>query len=580
MLPAVETLPLEAIEPGMQGEWVTVVSGDELVRYNFEVVGISPDFIGPGKDVILVKATDSSQILSGPVGGMSGSPCYIDGKLIGAYAYGYTWPKEQALIGITPIAYMLDMLDEPKAGTAHGRAAPAPAIEFEERLSAAVNPERASALLKRYAEAGTTMTAAEPKLQSLPLPFFSSGLSANMMEPFRQALAAHGFATGGAPMGTSTTLTADDIRPGSALAGVLLDGDFRMAATGTVTWREGKRFLAFGHPFLGEGAVAIPAAPAEILTVVQSVPHSFKLANVGPVVGGITQDRLSAVAGEIGPIPPRTELAVDLTYENGKKSYKGMLFRNQQLAPLVSGIGLLYSLVNTMETAREQTFYATLRFAIEGHPPLEIERVASGPGAAFSLAMMQWMTLSVLVDNPFAEAVVNRVHWDIRVANKWDQQTLEGIQMISTAPTAGHDFSLQLTLGKYQAPPEQRFIAVPLPEGSQGQSLKLLIGDAEAADRLEYGGSPARLSSFDGLLRVLQRQRPNDRIYVKLLRPAGGLQLDGQALPSLPPSVLQLMQTPRNQTLMQPTRWETLWETELRVSGLFQGSHILPLDIQ
>ena len=102
-------MPLAEIKPGMTGEWHTVVSGSRVDSFPMEVVGIVENFIGPQRPVIICKALDATNKLTGPVAGMSGSPVFINGKLIGAYAYGWTWPKDQALIGVTPIEIMLEI---------------------------------------------------------------------------------------------------------------------------------------------------------------------------------------------------------------------------------------------------------------------------------------------------------------------------------------------------------------------------------------------------------------------------------------------------------------------------------------
>ncbi|WOO42465.1 hypothetical protein [Rubellicoccus peritrichatus] len=580
---AQEQMPIEDIERGMKGYWETVVTGNDIERFNFEIIGISPNFIGPQRSVILAKATDASQVLSGPVAGMSGSPCYIDGKLIGAYAYGYTWPKEQAIIGITPIKDMLETFDftgeVSSPGTASHRGGGSQ-IDWKERLAAIGNPEKTEALIAKLSDAPPTQSSSDFPLKALPTPLFSSGLSQSAIDGFAPLLKAEGLRTSGAPLGDARKLTAADLKPGAPVAAVLLDGDFRIAATGTVTWRDGDRLLGFGHPFLMSGDVDIPIAPAEILTVIRSVQSSFKLSNVGPVVGALTQDRLTAIAAEVGRIPERTSLNIDLKVPGEKApSYSGELFQGKRLAPLISAIALLQTLTESMDFEEEQTFFYTVKYGIPGEEPLVLKSVGSGPGGAMSLAMQQWLTMSALVDNPFSEPRVETLDFDIDIEEGWKLSTLEGLKVLSKSAKAREDFNVALTLGNYMAPEVRHDVSIPIPAGVEGEKLSLFVGDASSADILDKGWSVNSITSFDGLLRYLRNTRSNDRIYVKLLRSAPGLRINGQDMPSLPLSVRMLMESPRNRSLIEDSTWETIWESEIDVPGSFEGSYFLPIEV-
>lgn len=571
-----ETMPIEAIRPGMTGEWETVVSGTEVTRYGFEVLGIHKNFLGPGRSLILIQATDDSQKGTGPVSGMSGSPCYIDGKLIGAYAYGYTWPKNQALIGVTPIADMLETFEYDSSASGKTPGGRGTRLDWRERLEGALDDHYARALLARM-DSGRHLEDAAA-MQALPLTLAANGLQADDLAIFESAFAMHGLKVSGAPLGNASQLGADDVQAGSALAAVLLDGDFRIAAAGTVTWREADRFLAFGHPFLGEGEVEIPVAPAEILTVAQRINTSFKLANIGPVVGGLSQDRLAAVAGSLGAIPPRTELNFNLTTPMGEvRNYAGNLFRNKSLAPMVSAIGLLSALQNTMDAGARQTYRLKATYNIDGRAPLVVERVVTGEGSAISLSLLQWFTLSAIVDNPFVDVMVDRVDFDIEVLSGWDAQTLQAVNAVTATARAGKDMEVAIRLGDYLGKTTTREISVPLPASIQGQTLSLFIGDGNSLEDILGGSGAKTVNSFDGLLRVLQKQPRNDRIHVRLLRQSEGLQVDGEAMPGLPPSVRILMDDNRGESLTGNVGWETLWQAELPVSGVFRGSHLMTI---
>ncbi len=571
-VPTVETLPVEEIKPGMTGEWKTVISGSEIETFHFEVLGVSRNFIGPQRDVIIAKATDKSQILSGPVAGMSGSPCYIDGKLVGAYAYGYTWPKEQAIIGITPIADMFETLGKEAHRTpdkARKTPAAAPLPRQQDIQQAQGKPEAQSS------------AAMESVLSPLPTPLMISGISAQSLNAFADEFAERGLAPVNAPLGFTSELSAADLESGSPVAGVLMTGDFQMAGVGTVTWREGDQLLAFGHPFFGSGDEHMPMAPAEIITVIQSVPRSFKLSNVGEPVGTIYQDRLSAIAGKVGPIPAMTDYEITVNSPGETtRTFQSRIYQHRQYTPLLAAIALLEGLSSTMEAADEHTFYTRLSLDITGHEPLELEYVGTGGFAAFPIAIEFMNIYSQLLNNPFEMADVTKVSVEIEQVDERFSSTLHAIQNQSGTLRPGDQLELSITLNNYLEDKTKHHVSIPIPQGTTDEELIVFVGDARASDRLELAGLPATVQSLSGILDYLRQSRSNQRIYVKLLRRADGLVVDGQRLADLPLSVQSVLDSERSPTELSEIHYATLWETSIELPGVFSGSYNFKAHIQ
>ena len=362
----------------MTGEWHTVVSGSRIDSFPMEVVGIAENFIGPQRPVIICKALDATNKLTGPVAGMSGSPVFINGKLIGAYAYGWTWPKDQALIGVTPIESMLEV----ETNYPPGARIPAGTNRLASRNAGETGAEPQWLVAPAGDGPGLpTPATLQSTMKPLPTPLFVSGISERVLQKFSSRLSALGLDVMQAPSGRAHDID-NDPKPGQPLAGVLMSGDFHFAGTGTVTWRHGNRILAFGHPFLQSGPTEMPMASAEILTVVQSVARSFKLSNTGPIIGTIYQDRLTAIAGEIGRKPNTTHFEAHLDAPGGKtRFFQGELFQNQRLSPIISAISLLESLYDTMESEEQQTIYLDTTLEIPGHEPVKLTDAASGEDA-------------------------------------------------------------------------------------------------------------------------------------------------------------------------------------------------------
>ncbi|GHB96983.1 hypothetical protein [Cerasicoccus arenae] len=572
-------LPLSEIKPGMTGTWRTVVSGNEIEEFNLKILGVSQNFAGPNSPVIIAEALDASQILSGPVGGMSGSPCYIDGELIGAYAYGYLWPKEQAIIGITPIEEMLKVFEKGRpdihaagGGTPDGSSGamligdlPRPSKRFQ-----AVGETKF----------GQTSSRAMTDLKPAPTPLLAAGVSAQTIEAFRPYAQAMNLELMSAPVGAATTLTAGDIEPGSPVGGVLLDGDFSVVATGTCTWREGDDFLAFGHPFLKGGAVDIPIAPAEVITVIRSVQRSFKLANVGPIVGSIYQDRLTAVAGEVGRLAQMTDYSVLVTDPSGvTRTYSGRLFQNESMSPYIAVLGLYNSATSTLETAENLTYHLTVHADFDGYAPLEWTRTAAGSGQLLGAVFEVWDMLGMLVENPFEPTNLKSLRFELKMTDLREATSMDRLQILSGPAKSGQPVELAIRLKGFRDASARELVKAPIPSGSSGQTLSLFVGDASAADRIDDGYSPT-VSTFGEILDYFRTRRDNQRLYVKLLRPASGVRARGQSLNDLPPSARSLLDSPQTVEPLADTREITLWETSIETAGAFTGSHRFRLPVE
>ncbi|WP_309397197.1 SpoIVB peptidase S55 domain-containing protein [Cerasicoccus maritimus] len=579
--PQTPIMPLSEIKPGMTATWRTVVAGNEIEEYNMKILGVSQNFAGPDEPVIIAEALDDSQILSGPVGGMSGSPCYIDGKLIGAYAYGYLWPKEQALIGITPIQNMLRVFEkgrpEDLASSGSVPASSSGAMHIDEL-------PRPSLRLKQNAELanfGATTNADNATFSDLkpaPTPLIAGGISAQALEPFRAYAQAMNLDLMSAPAGSAPDLTASDIQPGSPVAGVLLNGDFSIVATGTCTWREGNDFLAFGHPFLMGGPTNIPVAPAEILTVVRSVPRSFKLSNAGPIVGTIYQDRLTAIAGEVGLTSPMTDYAINITDPlGGEHHYSGTLFQNDSMSPYIAVLGLYSAVNSTLESQQDLTYQLTMTADYEGYEPLVWSRVSSS--SILSSLFEAWDMLGMLAENPFEPTNLKSLKFDVKLSTPRESTIMDRLQILSGQAKAGEPVELAIRLKSYRDETSRELVKAPIPTGAAGETLSLFVGDAAAADRIDDGYSPT-VSTFGEILDYFRARRDNQRVYVKLMRSAHGYRAHGQNLEDLPPSARSLLSSSKTVEPIASTREITLWETSIETPGSFSGSHRFSLPVQ
>jgi hypothetical protein len=565
-------LPVSAIQAGMKGEWHTVVTGTRIDSFPMEVVGVAENFIGPQRPVIICKGLDPTNKLTGPVAGMSGSPVFIDGKLIGAYAYGFLYPKDQDLFGVTPIEDMLEV---------EANYPPAPGLSGGSGLA------QVNAGADPRWTASPTLTANLPSLERLqsamkplPTPLFVSGISERTLGKFRSQLEEQGLELMQAPSGRASHAFDNDLKPGSAVSGVLMSGDFDFTGTGTVTWRHGNRILAFGHPFLQNGPIEMPMACAEILAVVQSVQRSFKLPNIGPVVGSIYQDRLTAIAGEIGRKAPTTHFALHLESPGGKKRlFQGEMFEHERLTPLIAAISLLEGLDDTMESEEEQTIYLDTDLEIEGHDPVQLSDAASGPSADLLLVIRQLQMYQSLLNNPCEFPMAKSLVFHARMADGRKSSQIDSLEVDRTQARPGSVLHAVIGVHNYRGEPSAIPLTIPIPSELRSPEVQLFVGDADAALQMD---DLARVApqTLDQVLARVRQTRSHRNICVKLLQTTPGIAVEGSKLPDLPPSVAAQFASPNSSLQKALLNKITLWETNFPVEGTFSGQKTLPVRIE
>src|SRR5712691_130883 len=364
---AAETMPLSQIQKGMRGYGVTVFEDNRLDKFDVEILGVLHN-IGPGQDLILAKINSPMIRRAGVIAGMSGSPVYIDGKVIGALAYSWQFAKEP-VAGITPIEEMLKIAQVGKsAGPAV--AAATPRISASEFLTAIAN-QKTNDLFEKMtnslaAAPASTMSGVKP----IAIPLSLSSFSTDTISRFSKYLDAMGFVavpSGSVNNGAISTASGNaSFKPGDAVGAVLLNGDFNVAATGTVTHIEGNRVYAFGHPFLDMGSVSFPMAKADLVTSMPSLASSFKMSNSGAIVGAFRQDRATGIMGVMGENADM--IPIDLTVDGSgpSQNYHVNIVRHSVLSPLILAMAADSIVANAQRAAGERTVLLDSEIKLKG----------------------------------------------------------------------------------------------------------------------------------------------------------------------------------------------------------------------
>ncbi|HET9101465.1 MAG TPA: SpoIVB peptidase S55 domain-containing protein, partial [Acidobacteriaceae bacterium] len=287
--------PLSQVHAGLHGTAYTVLQGSKPEAIDLEILGVLRDAIGPGKDMILARLLGTKAEYDGVVAGMSGSPVYIDGKLVGAIGFRIGQFTKEPIAGITPIAQMLEVAKEDERPSAMTSVAASTPDSANAAPALALNPPASAAAAMPWSSAN------DPVVHPIETPLVFDGFSPQAIQMFQQRFHAYGL-TPVSGLGSATPNAVDPapVVPGSAISAIIVSGDFDMAATCTVTYVDPKRLLACGHPITRFGDVSLPMTKAQVVATVASSLEPMKIINTTETVGSFTQDRESGILGVFG----------------------------------------------------------------------------------------------------------------------------------------------------------------------------------------------------------------------------------------------------------------------------------------
>jgi hypothetical protein len=548
-------MAVSEIRPGMKGYGLTVFRGDKPERFGVEVIDVLHRF-RPDQDLVLIRTQHPILELATTVAGMSGSPIYLDDRLIGAYAYGWTFGKEP-IAGVTPIANMLMELTRPldpriwqALGTLPVPADARPSPRTQSTRPAPLRPQTAPPL-GRGAAFGQLETAwGQPLPAATPLQI--SGLGPASTELLARAFEQYGLVPvqAGSSAGPATLSPNAPRRyvDGGSIGVQLVRGDISVMAVGTVTHVAGERLVAFGHPMLNAGQVALATCLARVVHIVSSTMRSFKLAEPGAPLGTLVHDRQSAIVVDqtlkADMLPVRVHLHG--LPDAARRDWTLEIANHRLLTP---GL-VLSSLSNALEASAGDRTDAVLsvesRVTIAGHPEQRMSDVLFTPlGAADGQALSRLHLFSVLgaaYTNPFEAARVTSIEVDMRVRFERAVVSLIDAQVASDVVDPGATVQVALTLRRYDELEEVRLVSLVIPASAAGETLELQI---EPGDEVEL--ERPKPSSLDDLLRSLRTPYPGTSLVVSTKLPWQGVKLRGQLVRSLPGSALDTLQ-PVNET--------------------------------
>jgi hypothetical protein len=585
-------LPLEEVRPGMIGVGRTVFSGTTLEDFKVEVLGVMRNVIGPKRSLILARLSGGPLARTGVIAGMSGSPVYVDGRLMGAVSYALGQFSTEPIAGITPIAEMLDATAMP--ATAPGTRPvslswPVTSRELFDIWSRDLGRARAfvddpsQSLVLSGASADLSRMSA--MLRPIAVPLMASGFDASVLAPMSSAFTAAGFlpvSSASAQQTPSAAATggARQLAPGDAVGVALLSGDFELGATGTVTHVEGDRVYAFGHPLYNLGPTEFPMTKAEVQVVLPSLMASSKLASFGEVVGTVQQDRATAIAGRLGAGPSLIPVTITLNSDRApSRTFSFGVVRDFTFTPLLTYLSVANVLQSYERGAGPASYAIRGTATIRSQDAIAFEDIFSGDQPLAGAAAYVAGPLTALLKNSAEPVIVDRIALTIDAAERQRTARIDRVWLDTTRPRAGRDAVVYVALRGSRGEEIVKEIPIELPANTTG-SLQLIVADAArmaADDRRDSRG--ADLQRVPQLIRTFNRARRNNRLYVRLTSPESGAVVNGEPMAALPPSVLAVLEADRNSGTVGALRSVTRGEWELALDVAVSGSRQLTLSL-
>lgn len=569
-----ETMDTDEITPGMKGYGRTVFSGKQIESFDVEVLGVLKNWEARN-DMILVKMTGGPLEKTGIIAGMSGSPVYIDDKLIGAVSHGWSYSKD-AIAGVTPIRAMMDVLK------IDARTRETTFADSNNTWSTSLNTQDSNvvAKLESYGllhedELFGNANSQQPfifNLVPIQTPLIVSGFDYKSLTRISPLFGQIGRFSLHSSSGENS-LPADlrDFMPGSSVAVEIIRGDLSASAIGTVTYRDGNDILAFGHPIIQIGNTDLPMATAEVHTILASQSTSTKMASPGKIIGRITQDRRSAIAGKIGEytqmIPCQAEIQGSLNVK-----YNFEVVHDRILTPLLVQMAVENALLATEKTVGEKSMVLKLDIGIaDRKEPVRIENEYFDSGSSWFPIYNIIEPITILLNNEFQTAKIESIKLVANISEQNNIAFIDNIRVSNKWVSPGEEVLIDIRLRPYTRDYTSIPVKIRVPDDvAPGSSIQVIVCDAMNSKMLEMTSAPGRFSpsSFEQLIDRLEDVERNNNIIVKIRLNKKGLTYMGEDFPSLPNSFLSIMSL-SNQSGVTPLRSEIVKRipTEWLING-------------
>ncbi len=544
-------IDVNEVKPGMDAYCLTDYGDNGIEKFALKVLDVVYE-MDPGHDAILVMGTDERFKHTGPVGGCSGSPVYIDGRLAGALAFGWSFAKDP-LYGVTPIREMLAVGKTNAALTAKGaRRQSAFAFDFSKPLDLSQVSEQ---VLSRRLIGPANPNGAS----ALPCPLLISGVPSRTCQELASQFDAMGFMA--VPGLTGTAANGDDetmeLKPGGTLTIPLVVGDINMNVLGTVTEVRGDRVYAFGHSFLGYGGVDLPMAGGKVYTVISNVMRSFKLGTSGKILGSITTDEITAVSGRIGAEPNMVPMSIRVERYNDTepRTYNCRLAYNDSLTATLARSAVAAAALQLGPLPPEHTIEYTAAIGLADGQSIRFQNISASQGLIEPISEIVG-SLALLMDNPYDSPKVTSLDFSTRIRSDSISAHFWSVDVVDPQVKAGDEIEANVVVESYRSEKRKYRIAVRVPEHVAAGKYGLMLCGARDYERFLAKTVPYRFvaTNYETLVDALNMALNIERtkLYCVLVLPPDGITLDKAELPDLPGTKSVILQSDKRALRVQP----------------------------
>ncbi|MGB7201365.1 MAG: hypothetical protein WBD16_03755 [Pyrinomonadaceae bacterium] len=581
-----QIFPLADLKEGMRGTAKSVFRGTKSEEFNVEILGILPNWIGPKQDMIVGRLSGANAERTFVFAGMSGSPVYIDGRLVGAIAYSFPFAKEP-ICGITPFEQMSSLVEQApnvKLASVSPRV-----FTYAELLSDKWQPAFAlnssERLASGFAAESRLMAVAGQTFKPIATPVTFSGVSQKTLDAFSPYFLNTGIlpvaaAASNAPISPLKPYNENTLIGGDSVVVHLARGDIDIAAAGTVTLRDGEKIYAFGHPFFSLGATSLPMSESHVVTVVPNANNSFKLAVPDALVGTMTQDRATGIYGSLGRSPRMLPIKVRFTNSRGRA--EEMNFESafdELLTPLIVTVGVTNSIVAQERNIGDTTIEVKGEIAVRGEQPVVIHRRFAGNQAVNFASSSAAVPLAVLLRSNFEGLDVTGITLNIKVIDGSKTAVLDRISVDKTQVRAGESIEVTAFERTESGKIIEQKIPLKIPTDASAGQLTITVGDGNAVQQ-NSAVTQFTPRTITELITIINRLKRPDRLYAVLTRTTTGAIVGASEMPNLPPSVLATMTNERTTGGSKPTIQTTIFETELpSLEYIVTGSQTLTIEV-
>ncbi len=570
----IQIMPEDQVKAGMHGVAYTVFEGVTPEPMDVEILGVLRDMAGPKSDVILARLHGKKVEYTGVVAGMSGSPVYIDGKLVGAIAYRIGEFSKEPIAGITPAASMLEINGMDKT----------PAAEVAQGLTG----ERQEA--SRTSGPGLPSASGQPSgyadlLKPIETPLVFSGFSQETLRLFSKDFASAGVTPVMGAGSVSNDKQPEPLEPGSAVSAILVRGDMNIAGTCTVTYLDASRLLACGHPLLQSGSIDMPMTKATVLATLPSPQNSFKIVNTTEQVGAFVQDRRAGIMGRFDREPHMIPVTLTFRGVSHPKQFHYEVLNNAKITPAAMMATVFNSIQGMNEYGEDTTYRLQGQISVLGYPKLSVKNMyAPADGStptAYGIALSIGENFSRIFENPYETPKIEGVDLTFDLIPDRRSARLETARTDVTEARPGDEITIEALLRPYRGDSILRQIPMKIPTSTPKGRLRILISDGDTLDKMHRVSAPMiHHLDLGSTIAMLNKEHSNSEVYVSLLEANPQAMVEDKVMPTLPLSVMNVMDGMRGTQDMVVVAESAVDEAATPVDYVVSGSQIITLTIK